>query len=157
PGTAADAWTPAAYAKPDSFVEVPVQVGSAPALPGFLSLPKGAGPFPVVVLVHGSGPQDADETIGPNKPFKDLALGLARRGIAVLRYAKRSRVEPAGVVTVKEEVLDGAHAAIELARASKGIDPGRVVVLGHSEGGYLAPRIAKENPTVAGIILLAAS
>ncbi|MGB9032272.1 MAG: DUF3887 domain-containing protein, partial [Acidobacteriaceae bacterium] len=84
------AWTPPDYAKASSFHEEPVTVGAAPwQLPGALTIPNGAGPFPAVVLVAGSGPSDEDETIGPNKPFKDLAWGLASRNIAVLRYTKR--------------------------------------------------------------------
>jgi hypothetical protein len=155
PGDALAPWKAPPYAKPEAFVERDVAVGSAPALPGVLTLPKGTGPYPVVVLVHGSGPGDMDETIGPNKPFKDIAWGLAGRGVAVLRYVKRSRHAPAGVATVKEEVLDGAAAAIDLATHTPELDPRRVIVVGHSQGGYLAPRIAAENATVAGIVLLA--
>ncbi len=131
-------------------------MGASPALPGTLTLPRGAGPFPVVVLVHGSGPSDADESVGPSKVFKDLAWGLASRGVAAIRYVKRSRHAPAGVSTVKEEVLDGAAAAIDLARHTAELDPRRVVIAGHSQGGYLAPRIAADNPGVAGLVLLAA-
>ena len=73
--------------------QVDVTVGSAgSSLPGTLVLPRGPGPFPALVLVAGSGPQDRDETIGPNKTFRDLAWGLASRGIAVLRYEKRNHV-----------------------------------------------------------------
>ncbi len=69
---------PASYVTAGSFIETDVTVGSAPwALPGTLTVPNGAGPFPAVVLVHGSGPNDRDETFGPNKPFRDLAWGLA--------------------------------------------------------------------------------
>ena len=64
------------------------------ALPGTLAMPKGTGPFPAVVLVHGSGPQDRDETVGPNKPFLDIARALAAQGIAVLRYEKRTQARP---------------------------------------------------------------
>ena len=155
PGDALAPWKGPPYAKPDALVERDVSVGSAPALPGVLTLPKGTGPFPVVVLVHGSGPGDMDESIGPNKPFKDIAWGLGARGIAVLRYVKRTRHAPAGVVSIKEEVLDGAAAAIDLALHRPELDPKRVVVVGHSQGGYLAPRIAAENAAVAGIVLLA--
>lgn len=60
-------------------------------LPGLLTLPDGAGPFPAVLLVHGSGPQDRDEAVGPNRPFRDLAVGLAALGVASLRYDKIGR------------------------------------------------------------------
>ena len=63
-------------------------------LPGTLTLPAGQGPFPALILVHGSGPGDRDETVGPNKPFRDLSEGLNERGIAVFRYDKRTRVHP---------------------------------------------------------------
>ena len=150
------AWQPPSYARPDAFTEKPVTVGAAPALPGTLTLPVGKGPFPVVILVHGSGPQDADETVGAARPFKDLAHGLAGKGVAVLRYVKRSRHAPAGVVGVKEEVLDAARDAVDLCQKTAEIDPARVVVLGHSQGGELAPRIAAENKAVAGVVMLAA-
>jgi uncharacterized protein len=155
PGDSLAPWKAPAYAQPDRFTEREVSLGSSPALPGTLTLPRGAGPFPVVVLVHGSGPNDADESIGPSKIFKDIAWGLASRGVAALRYVKRTRHAPAGVVSVKEEVLDGAAAAIDLALHTRELDPRRVVVAGHSQGGYLAPRIAADNAAVAGIVLLA--
>src|SRR5660397_72576 len=89
-----------------------VTVGDA-ELPGTITAPLGAGPWPAVVLVHGSGPNDRDETIGPNKPFRDLALGLSARGIAVLAYDKRTLVHQAEMaavadLTVQEEVVDDA-------------------------------------------------
>ena len=85
------AYTPPSYVESNSFTETEVTVGTGEwALPGTLTIPKGTGPFPAVVLVHGSGPNDRDETIGPNKPFKDIAWGLASRGIVVLRYDKRT-------------------------------------------------------------------
>ncbi len=153
---AADApWTPPPYARVDAFDERDVRVGRAPELPGVLAMPGGAGPFPAVVLVHGSGPQDADETVGGVKVFKDLAFGLASRGVAVLRYVKRSRVDPRGDVTVREDVLDPARAAVDLLVATPGVDAKRIVVIGHSEGGYLAPRIASEDARVAGVVILA--
>jgi hypothetical protein len=155
PAETTAAWQPPPYAHPDRFIEREIAVGTAPALPGTLTLPKGAGPFPAVVLVHGSGPSDADESVGAAKVFKDLAWGLASSGVAVIRYVKRTRHAPAGVTGEKEEVLDGAHAAIELARATLEIDPKRVVVAGHSQGGGLGPRIAAENPALAGLVVLA--
>jgi dienelactone hydrolase len=124
-------------------------------MPRALHGAAGAGAVPACVLVHGSGPNDADETIGGARVFKDLAWGLASQGVAVLRYAKRSKHAPQGIVTQKEEVLDAAHAAADLLRKTPGIDPKRVFVVGHSQGGYLAPRIAKDDPALAGIALLA--
>jgi dienelactone hydrolase len=150
-------WEPPPYAHPERFTERAVTVGTAPSLPGKLVVPVGAGPFPAVVLIHGSGPNDEDESHGPNRTFKDLAWGLGGQGVAVLRYVKRTRHAPAGVITVKEEVLDGAREAIALLRSTREIDPKRVVVVGHSQGGYLAPWIARENPPVAGIVSLAGS
>jgi len=158
------AWTPPAYAHPADFHEQAVTVGRAPwALAGTLTLPRGPGPFPAVVLVHGSGPEDADETIGPNKPFKDLAWGLASRGVAVLRYVKRTRryggeiaAQLAGF-TVKQESIQDARAAVELLAQRADIQPHAIFLLGHSQGGYLAPRIARGDAAIAGIISLAGS
>ena len=156
--------SPAAYVRPEAFTEVEVTVGSEPwLLPGTLSMPVGDGPFPAVVLLAGSGPNDRDETIGPNAPLRDMAQGLASNGIVVLRYDKRTRAHQAemaagtATVTVKEEVVDDALAAAKLLQGTTGVDPSRVLVAGHSLGGYLAPRVAAEGAgLVAGIALLEA-
>lgn len=152
---------PPAYAKPDSYRERDITVGSGEwSLPGTLTLPVGPGPFPAVVLVHGSGPNDRDETVAANKPFRDLALGLASRGIAVLRYEKRTR-QYAGKIaevpgfTVQQETVTDALTALALLRSSEGIDPRRVFVLGHSLGGMLLPRIGQSQPALAGLIVMA--
>lgn len=154
-------WSAASYVDPSAFTEVEVQVGTAPwTLPGTLSLPRGRERVPAVVLVHGSGPNDRNETIGPNRPFQDLAQGLASRGIAVLRFDKRTKVYGLQVAqlprfTVREEVIEDAIAAVALLRARAEIDPGRVVVLGHSLGGTLAPRVARGEPKVAALVIMA--
>lgn len=139
----------------DSELAVSSAVGP---LPGTLTMPPGEGPFPAVLLLAGSGPNDRDETIGPNKPFLDLANGLAGRGIATFRYDKRTRVFGANsrVGTVDDEVTDDAVAAVQLLAKQPGIDAARVFVLGHSLGGLMAPRVAARAPRVAGVILLAA-
>ncbi len=145
----------------EKLVQREVTIGAGEwALPGTLTLPNGGGPFPAVVLVHGSGPHDRDQTIGPNRPFLDLAEGLGARGIAVLRYEKRTKAHGAKLValtsfTVNEETVDDAVHAIGVARAAEGVDPARVFVLGHSLGGMLAPRIAQRAPALAGVVILA--
>lgn len=147
------------YADAKRFQEIATTVGPL-KLGATLTMPEGAGPFAGVVLVHGSGPHDRDETHGPNKTFADLAAGLASRGIAVLRYDKRTFAHPeVGAkpdFNLDDEVTDDAVAAVEILRAMSGIDPARVFVLGHSLGAQMAPRIALHDPKVAGLVLLAA-
>lgn len=150
------------YANADRFSEKEVTVGSGDwELPGTLSIPAGDGPFPAVILVHGSGPNDRDETIGPNKPFRDLAEGLASRGIAVLRFEKRTKQYPQELIaefpqmTVQEESIDDALAAIRLLQDTPEIDAEQIYILGHSLGGTLAPRIAEQSDNLAGLIILA--
>jgi len=150
------------YARPGAFTESEVTAG-APGwpLPATLTRPSGTGPFPGVVLVHGSGPNDRDESVGGTKVFRDLAAGLASRGIVVLRYEKRTRVfaqklasDPAAT-TLASEVIDDAAAAVRLLREAPGVDPGRVVVVGHSLGAMLLPRVAAASPGLAGLAGLA--
>jgi dienelactone hydrolase len=154
-------YTLPAYADPASYSEQPVTIGSGEwALPATLTLPAGAGPSPAVILVHGSGPNDRDETVGASKPFKDLAFGLASRGIAVLRYDKRTKVHAAAAAarkdfTVQHEVVDDVIEAVKTLRAHRSVDPTRVFVLGHSLGGMLVPRIWRADSTIAGLIVMA--
>lgn len=160
-GAAASSWAAPPYADQSKFHEEAVTVSDGQwKLPGTLTLPNGKGPFPAVVLVSGSGPNDADETVGPNKPFKDLAWGIASRGIAVLRYSKRTHVYGAKTatdpmnMTVKDEYIDDARAAVALLASRPEVDSKRIFLAGHSEGGYVAPRIASGDPQIAGLILL---
>jgi dienelactone hydrolase len=158
--SAASAYTLPSYAKASAYTESEKTIGSAEwPLPGTLTLPAGARSAPAVVLVHGSGPNDRDETIGGNKPFKDLATGLASRGIAVLRYDKRSRVHAGKMAgasfTVQQEVIDDVLEAMKVLRSEPAIDRARIFVLGHSLGAMLAPRIWMADSSVAGVIMLA--
>lgn len=154
---------PPPYARPGDFREKEITVGRGEwRLPGTLTLPvKGTGPWPAIVLVHGSGPEDRDETIGANKPFRDIAWGLAVKGIVVLRYEKRTKEYPGKWAkspekfTVQAETIDDALIAAAQLRATDGVAPKRVFVLGHSLGGIVAPRIGLADPQIAGLIVLA--
>lgn len=146
------------------YTEREARVGEGErVLPGTLALPKSASsrtPVPAVVLVHGSGAHDRDETIGPNRPFLDIARGLAAQGIAVLRYDKRTKARPQDFAgkdfSVDDEVTEDAVLAVDALRKVEGIDAKRIYILGHSLGGMLAPRIARQSGHVAGAVLLAA-
>lgn len=151
-----------AHVEADGTRVLPLTVASpAGPLQGALTLPPGKGPFPAVLMVAGSGPQDRDETIGPNKPFRQLAEGLARAGVASLRYDKRTYTygktwgDKDGNV-IDAEVTDDAVAAAHLLASQPSIDPRRVFVLGHSLGAMMAPRIATRDPSLAGLVMLAA-
>lgn len=151
------------YADKENFQEYPIKIGTGKyQLDGTLTLPKGQGPFPAVILVHGSGPCDRDETIGSVKVFRDIAWGLASKEIAVLRYEKRTRqhgramlADVADKITVKEETIDDALLAVELLAKDKRIESNHIFLLGHSHGGMLVPRMAKESDTAAGFIIMA--
>ena len=144
--------------------EVTVTADERVPLGGTLTLPRDTEKPPVVILVHGSGSSDRDENINGNKPFADIAHGLAARGIAVLRYDKRYYTYPdcpdvgsAEMVTLREETLDDVDAAIKLMQEDARVDGSRIFVLGHSLGGCLSPAIAAKHPQLAGIISMAGS
>ncbi len=153
------AFPPPPYADKKSFREEDVTIGDSLKLPGVVSIPRGKGPFPAVVLVHGSGPQDRDQTIAGNKMFRDIAWGLASKGIIVLRYDKRTKVHGPKMnllkLTVQEETIDDAIAAIALLQKRKDIDTSRLILVGHSLGAWAAPEIAAKSGRVKGVVMLA--
>lgn len=135
-------------------------------LPGILTVPKGEGPFPAVVLIHGSGSSDRDETAGSLKPFRDIAEGLAEKGIAVYRFDKRSYVFGTAMMankqlTLYDESIEDAVNAVQLLAKQDRIDPARIFVLGHSLGGNAVPAIARElekaETKACGFVMMAAS
>lgn len=153
-------YTPPPYSNENIIKEVEVEFGDLEYLmSGTLTLPKSGSNFPAVILVHGSGPNDRDETIGGAKVFKDLAWGLASNGVAVLRYDKRTYTHGEKLMrenpnlTLDIETTDDAVYAVEFLRSRDEVSD-NIFVLGHSLGGIAAPRIAvKAKP--AGIIIMA--
>jgi dienelactone hydrolase len=150
-------WEPPGYADTNAFTEQDVMIGDGPlAVGGTLSLPRSGGAVPGVVLLAGSGPNDRDETIGRNKPLKDIAWGLASAGVAVLRFDKVTFAHPEQVAgnrgfTLADEYVPTAAAAVGVLAGHAG----RVFLAGHSLGGTVAPRVAAADPSVAGLVILA--
>ncbi|MEG2295907.1 MAG: alpha/beta fold hydrolase [Oscillospiraceae bacterium] len=147
---------------PDTVTETSVTITTQEYnLPALLTIPKNATQdLPAVVLVHGSGANDKNETIGGSAIFRDLAHGLAKEGIAVLRYDKRTLIygdelDPE-TITLKEETIDDAVSAVTLLENTKGIDKEKIYVLGHSLGAMAIPLIAQENENISGFIALSA-
>lgn len=133
-------------------------------LKGLLTLPDaGHKPVPAVVFVHGSGSSNMDEKVGKLTPFKDLAEGLAKHGIASVRYDKRSfahgfkMVREKKPITVREETIEDAVLAAELLRKDARIDSENIFIVGHSMGAMLAPRVDAEGGNFKGLVLMAGS
>ncbi|HEY4077591.1 MAG TPA: alpha/beta fold hydrolase [Rhizomicrobium sp.] len=126
-------------------------------LAGTLTTPQGPGPFPAVVLVQGSGPHDRDENLMGHKPFLLLADALTRRGIVVLRADKRGVRKSGGNYTsaTSEDFAADAQAGVTHLRSLKIIDAKKVGLIGHSEGGLIAPMVAAKDPQLAFIVLMA--
>ena len=151
--------TPAPYADASKFHAIDVTVGAAPwTLPGTLTVPAGPGRFPAVVLLAGSGPSGRNENVGANSIFRDIAEGLSSRGVAVLRYDKRTfaykNLDPQKV-TVDQEVIEDGVAAVNLLRTRPEVAADRIFIVGHSLGAQLAPEVAKRAFPVAGVVMLA--
>jgi pimeloyl-ACP methyl ester carboxylesterase len=126
-------------------------------LAGTLTVPRGDGPFPVVLLITGSGPQDRDETLFAHKPFFVLADYLTRRGIAVLRVDDRGVGGSTGKTSegTSADFANDVLAGIAFLKGRKEIDPARIGLMGHSEGGIIAPLVASRTKDVAFIVMLA--
>ncbi len=164
-------WTGAASAKtaelkrpqtpkpPFPYLAEDVAFDSAPGvkLAGTLSLPRGKGPFPAAVMITGSGAQDRDETLLGHKPFAVWADALTRRGVAVLRWDDRGFAKSTGdfsKATSEDFAVDGLAAMVYL-RTRHEIDPKRIGVIGHSEGGMVGPMMAAKDPRVAFVVMMA--
>lgn len=127
-------------------------------LAGTLTIPDSAGTFPAVVLIAGSGPLDRDETIFGHKPFGVIADHLTRNGFIVLRYDKRGLFQSQGDfarATIQDFAAD-AEAAVTYLKTRKEVDKSAIGLIGHSEGGMIAPMIASKNRDVKFIVLMAA-
>lgn len=143
----------------DRWEEFQVTVGEK-KLPGMLTLPKDMQNPPVLIMIQGSGASDMNESVGttPNRPFEDIAHGLAEQGVATLRYNKRTYQYPAGGGdTIEYELLDDAAAAVKMLCNDRRIDPNRIYLLGHSLGGMFAPKITSDNSQIKGFISMAGS
>lgn len=126
-------------------------------LAGTLTLPEGKGPFPVAILISGSGPQDRDEFLLGHRPFAVIADFLARRGIATLRYDDRGIGESKGdfAKATSADFATDVEAGIAYLKSRSEVDAKRIALIGHSEGGLIAPIVAARNSDVAAIVLLA--
>lgn len=142
-----------------TFESFDIKIGASPyPLSGVLCLPDGIMNPPIVIMVQGSGQSDYNETIYENTPFKDIAEGLAKQGVASIRYNKRyyqyPQTAPANI-TIEDEVLNDVNNAISFSLENENTKNSKIYILGHSLGGSLAPYIAQTNANVAGIISLA--
>ena len=126
-------------------------------LAGTLTMPKEGGKYPAVILVSGSGLQDRDETIFNHKPFLIIADYLTRNGIAVLRYDDRGGGKSTGNYSsaTTEDFATDALAAVQYLKSREEIDSKKIGIIGHSEGGMIAPMAAVNSNDVSFIVLLA--
>jgi len=160
--TALDLRRPQNPVKPYPYREQDVTYTNKAAgntLAGTLTLPPGAGPFPAVLLIVGSGPHDRDESLLGHKPFLVLSDYLTRKGIAVLRVDKRGVGKSTGnysTATTADFAAD-AEAGVAYLKSRPEVDPHRIGLIGHSEGGIIAPMVAAQDHDVAFIVMMAGS
>jgi len=148
------------YSRSNKFYESKITLQSGNyALPAVLCIPNNVKNPPVAVLLAGSGPNDKDESIGPNKPLKDIAVGLASNGIASIRYDKRTLTYGKELAAqpdlgIKEEVIDDAVSAVNMIRKNPLTKGSKIYIVGHSLGAMCAPLVASKAKA-DGIIMLA--
>jgi hypothetical protein len=152
------------YANTGTFTEQDIEFKSGQyTIPGSLTLPKTGSKWPLVLLIQDQGPLDRDGTLGPNKPMRDIAFGLAQNGIASLRWDKRGLVYKDDLgqhgveLSAQTEVVEDAIAAIYYARTLDNIDKSNIYLAGYDMGGFLTPMIAQHAPYLAGMILINAN
>jgi pimeloyl-ACP methyl ester carboxylesterase len=126
-------------------------------LAGTLTLPKGTGPFPVALLITGSGPQNRDEEILGHKPFLVLSDYLTRHGIAVLRVDDRGIAKSTGnfATATSADFAEDVRGGVAYLKTRKEIDPKKIGLIGHSEGGFIAPMIASTSKDISFIVMMA--
>ncbi len=146
---------------PSSLIESDIEVVTGSyRMPGKLVLPEGEASVPLVIFVSGSGPNDMDSTIGPNKPLRDIAYGLAEEGIGSIRFTKRTAIYGKVIgecATIDVEYIQDVVSAYDLARSIERVDRQRIFLLGHSLGGNLIPMISQRLPATVGYIIAAGS
>ncbi|HET7107357.1 MAG TPA: alpha/beta hydrolase [Candidatus Acidoferrum sp.] len=152
---------PQTPARPFPYIEEEITFSGGTqgiVLAGTLTLPKGEGPFPAVLLIAGSGPQDRDESLANHHPFLLIADALTRRGIAVLRYDKRGVGKSTGNpdIATTLDLASDANLALAFLKSRKEVDAARIGLLGHSEGAIIAPYLAGRSKDVNWLVLLAA-
>jgi len=155
----------ASYVNTLNFIETKIDFGLKDyPLQGTLTVPNRDGKYPCIVIVPGSGPVDRDLSIGPNKIYKDLAWGIAAKGICVFRYDKRTKIywdklmeahRQGDLYNITKEYLEDIKEIMKKLSNNSHVDAKRIYIMGHSEGGSLLPLIMKNNKQVAGGIMLA--
>jgi dienelactone hydrolase len=162
PPKSKNAYVAPEYALTHKYYETKIAVKTGTmSLPGALCVPNNVKNPPVAILLAGSGPNDKDESIGPNKPLKDLATGLASNGIATYRYDKRTLTyakessEQMDKFDLNKEVIEDALSAVAMLKKNPDFKNSKIFIVGHSLGAMSAPMIASKSKGVNGIVLLA--